>query len=213
MKTKTITPVEFKLSGASFRINEKLYIEGNFNPIPLEMWKAIVGFHRQVGINMDGESVSYHRWSEADNCYHTIIPYQITSKHGLSVSVNWQEPENQKLLDRYGKLYKEDFFPACTIHTHVDASAFESGTDAKDEEHNPGWHITLGKLISTEKYDFDFRMRLPQTKKLKEVCNTGSKVNLTMKHLFSEVDENIDLIEKTPGTTNWHKYLHRVKTK
>lgn len=213
MKNQIITPVDFKMSGTSFRINEKRLIEGNFHPIPLEMWKAIIGFHRQVSINFDGESVSYHKWSEADKCYHTIIPYQTSSKHGLHVAVDWQEPENQKLLDRYGKLYKEDFFPACTIHTHVDAGAFESGTDAKDEEHNPGWHITLGKLISNDEYDFDFRMRLPQTKKLKEVCNTGAKVNLVMKHLFADVDANIETISKTPGTTNWHKYLHRVKTK
>jgi hypothetical protein len=213
MKTAKIKPVEFNMTGTSFRINEKMIIEGNFHPIPLELWKAIIGFHRQVSINLDAESVSYHRWSEADKCYHTIIPYQKTSKHGLHVDVDWTTKENQELLNRYGKLYKEDFFPACTIHTHVDASAFESGTDAKDEEHNPGWHITLGKLVSKDEYHFDFRMRLPQTKKLKEFVDTSKKVNLEMRHLFVESQSNLDLITKTPGTTNWHKYLSRVKTK
>lgn len=215
MKTKKpkIEPVRFKLAGSEFSLTENLLIEGEFHPIPLTLWAAIIGFHRQISINMDAESVSYHKWSVKEGRYHNMIPWQKTSKHGLKVDVNWQDPKNQDLLNQYGIKYGEDFFPACTIHTHVDAGAFESGTDAKDEEDNPGWHITLGNLIRKDEYDFDFRMRLPQTKKLKEHVNTGVKINLKEGHLFKEATKNKTFISTTPGTTDWHKFIERVEAK
>jgi len=203
--------VLFKLTGCEFHI-QNLTVYGNFKPIDMTLWKAIIGFHRQISINLDAESVSYHRWHEPEGKYHSLIPFQKTRKHGLSVKVDWQDERNQKLLDEYGAKFKTDFFPACTIHTHVDSSAFESGTDAADEVDNPGWHITLGNLISESKYDLDFRMRLPQLKKLKEYVNTGSKVDLDMGHLFKDLKKNQKTIETTPGTEDWHHLISRVKS-
>ena len=189
-------------------------IKGDFNKINFELWQAIIGFHRQVSINLDAESVSYHKWNEVLQEYVTIIPWQTTSKHGLHVDVNWTDPRNQSLLDEFGQRFGEEFFPACTIHTHVDASAFESGTDAKDEADNPGWHITLGKLISNEKeYDFDFRMRLPQTKKLKEIVDTGTKVKLVMGHIIDGKKDEQKKYKNNPGTTDWHHLINRVEAK
>jgi hypothetical protein len=207
-------PVPFKIAGCEMHITPDFKISGDFHKLGFELWQAIIGFHRQVSINLDGESVSYHKWNEALQEYVTIIPWQKSSKHGLHVDVNWTDPRNEELLNEYGKRFGEEFFPACTIHTHVDASAFESGTDAKDEEHNPGWHITLGKLISGKtEYDFDFRMRLPQTKKLKEIVDTGSKVKLAMQHLIPGDKKIRDTYSSTPGTTDWHHLLERVETK
>jgi hypothetical protein len=207
-------PVPFKLAGCEMSITPDFKIKGDFHKLSFELWQAIIGFHRQVSINLDGESVSYHKWNENLQEYVTIIPWQTSHKHGLHVDVKWTDPRNQELLDEYGKRFGEEFFPACTIHTHVDASAFESGTDAKDEEHNPGWHITLGKLISAkDAYDFDFRMRLPQTKKLKEIVDTGSKVKLVMQHLIPGDKKERDTYSSTPGTTDWHHLLNRVETK
>tara|TARA_R110002153_G_scaffold8386_3_gene36020 strand:+ start:9473 stop:10423 length:951 start_codon:yes stop_codon:yes gene_type:complete len=204
-------PIPFKLSGAQFELNSGM-INGSFHPIDLELWRAIMGFHRQISINLGGESVSYHRWDEESKQYHTIIPFQTTVKHGLSVDVNWEDERNEKLLNQYGEKYKADFFPACTIHTHVNVAAFESGTDAKDEEQNPGWHITLGKLITHSEYDLDFRMRIPQTKKL-SIVNTGLKIDLESSHLFAEARKNREIIYKTPGTEDFHHLIQRVEFK
>ena len=205
-------PVSFRLAGADMRLDNGM-IKGNFHPICLSLWKCIIGFHRQISINMNAESVSYHVWDPKSRQYHTIIPYQKTSVHGLSVSVNWEDSRNKQLLDEYGKRFERDFFPACTIHTHVDSGAFESGTDARDEEENPGWHITLGNLVSKEKFDLDFRMRLPQSKKLKEFVNTGAKVNLKKEHLFQDCSKHEEEILSCPGTEDWHHMIRRVEKK
>jgi hypothetical protein len=208
-------PVTFKIAGAEMSIGHDLKINGEFHKISYELWQAIIGFHRQISIDLDGESVTYHKWNDNLKEYITIIPWQKTTKHGLHVDVNWLDPRNQELLDEFGKRFGEEFFPACTIHTHVDSSAFESGTDAKDEKDNPGWHITLGNLISAKKeYHFDFRMRLPQTKKLKEVADTGAKIKLAIQHVVSGTkEERNEMFVGNPGTTDWHHLIERVETK
>lgn len=185
-------------------------IEGSFHPISRELWDCIVGFHRQASINWDAESVSYHRWHAPSGAYHSLIPWQTTSKHGLSVQADWQDPRNKALLDEYARLYGEDFFPACTIHTHVDASGFESDTDANDEKDNPGWHITLGHLVSYPKYNLHFRMRTPRKKALSEVINTNASVTLKWEHLFYKSPEMEEFIHTTPGCCDWHHLLERV---
>lgn len=202
-------PVKFKLAGADFEASNGQFL-GRFHTIPLPLWNAIIGFHRQVSINIRGESVSYHRWSEVEGCYHTLIPYQKSRKHGLAVDVNWNDPRNTEILNEYAKQYGEEFLPACTIHTHVDIAAFESGTDARDEEEAPGWHITLGRLLSADKYDFDFRMRLPQFKALKDVIATDRPFKLTWNNLFPATEGMETFLHTTPGTTDFHHLLNRV---
>lgn len=208
-QTEPKPPVTFMLAGAQMELSEE-GITGAFHPIPAELWDAIIGFHRQVSINHDAESVSYHRWHAPTGEYHSLIPFQETKEHGLSIDFDWTSPENAALLDEYAEKWKEDFFPACSIHTHVDASAFESGTDAKDENEQPGWHITLGHLLSHDEYHFDFRMRLPKMKKVTDLVNTSCSYELSWKNLFlPSIDEK--LLYSTPGSAVWHKHLHRVK--
>ena len=185
-------------------------IEGTFHPIPLDLWNAIVGFHRQVSIDHGGESVTYHRWHETSGCYHTLIPWQQTSEYGLSVNVDWQDPRNMALLDAYAKQFKEEFLPACTIHTHVDTWAFESDTDAKDEHEAPGWHITLGHLLSYDKYDAHYRLRVPKLKSLKEIINVNAAIKIGWSNLFSPGPEVEAWIMTTPGTTDFHDKLERI---
>ena len=209
--TQPETPeVEFMCAGAKFTAKNNT-IKGSFHPIPFSLWQAIIGFHRRVALDYHGESVSYHRWSDKDKAYHTIIPFQKTRRNGLSVDVDWTTKENQELLDEYARLYGEDFLPACSIHTHVDVSAFESGTDANDEKTNPGWHITLGHLISSETYDFHFRMRLPRLRRIRDVVNVEQSVTLDWEHLFADTEENRSMLEITPGTTDFHKFLNRIQ--
>lgn len=186
-------------------------VAGTLHAIPLSLWNAIMGFHRQVSIDHNAESVSYHRWCEEEQRYHSLIPYQKTHGGGLSVSVNWADVRNVKLLDEYGRLYGRDFLPACTIHTHVNAAAFESGTDAADEEMQPGWHITLGKLLHSPNYDFDFRLRLPKTPKIARLARNDCKYPLTWKNLFFSGTEEAAVF-RCPGTTDWFDKLDRIQT-
>lgn len=201
--------IKFKIAGAEMEASEGVF-KGTFHPIPLNLWQCIIGFHRQISINHKAESVTYHRWHAPSKCYHTLIPYQETCIQGLSVNVDWQNPKNVQLLDEYGKKFGEEFLPACTIHTHVDIRAFESGTDANDEKEAPGWHITLGNLVSKDKYDFDFRMRLPKLKSLKTVVDVTSAYKLKWDNLFLAEEGVEKWLETTPGTTDWHPFLNRV---
>jgi hypothetical protein len=203
-------PVEFAIAGTRFTAHPDGRVQGTFHPIPPDLWQAIIGFHRQCSINLNAESVSYHRWCPAEERYHTLIPWQTTTKHGLAVNVSWTDPRNAALLEQYALQYKAEFFPCNTIHTHVDTNAFESGTDARDEKETAGWHITLGHLVSKPKYDLDFRMRLPALKKIKDLLNIHNAVKLTWKHLFVQTPEIDHLIHHCPGTTDFHHHLERV---
>lgn len=187
-------------------------IKGRFHAIPLSLWACIIGFHRKISIEHDAESVSYHRWCEKEKRYHSMIPYQGSDAGGLRIHFTWKDPRNVKLLDEYAKKYGEEFLPASTIHTHVDAGSFESGVDAGDEYHQPGWHITLGKLISYKEYDFDFRIRLPRLPRVKRVVDTEEAYEIDHKPLFAE-GITLKELATIPGTTDWHHLADRVEIK
>ena len=140
--------VVLKLSHCGELMVQSKDIVGWWHPIPIKLWRRIVGFHHAISKASKAESVSYHRWNPKTEEYDTIIPYQVSAGRGLAVSTNWEDPKNVELLNRYAAKHGQEFFPACTIHTHVDASAFESGTDAGDETDLPGWHITIGHLLT-----------------------------------------------------------------
>jgi len=201
-------PLRIQIAGAAMDVTPGR-LAGTFHPIPLPLWQAIIGFHRQVSINHLAESVSYHHWHAGERRYHTIIPWQRSTGQGLSVSLDWTSKPNAELLDAYAALYKEDFFPACTIHTHVDTMAFESGTDARDEAENPGWHITLGKLVSAAKYDLDFRMRIPLQRKITALIDNSRGHKLKWENLFTSETTWAD-VHQSPGTLDWHHLLERV---
>lgn len=202
--------IEFTIAGTKMKATKKGCV-GTFHAIPKNLWDAIIGFHRQVSIDHSAESITMHRWHEPTGEYHTLIPYQKTQEHGLSVSVDWADKRNEELLNAYAKEFGEEFLPACTIHTHVDISAFESGVDASDEREAPGWHITLGKLITGKEYDTDFRFRIPRRKAVREVLNVNGAFKLNWNNLFADDPEMKEWIHTTPGTTDWHNFLNRVE--
>lgn len=177
--------------------------------IPLSLWEKIVGFHRMVSIKMQGESVSYHRWHDELNEWHSLIPWQDSVAMSLSVHTPWRDPRNAALLDDYGKKYKQDFYPWCTVHTHVDTNAFESGTDADDEKDVPGWHITLGSLLTGKEYDVHARIRIPKIKKIKAISDPECPyIFQDLESFFSK--EDLPHATKIPGTKDWEKFIERV---
>ena len=211
--TDTATEIdhkELKLPHCGELSVNKDMISGWFHPLKLSLWSRIVTFHRTISLAHRAESVSYHRWNQKTKCYDTIIPFQISAKKGLSVDTNWEDERNKKLLDDYGQKWGRDFFPACTIHTHVDISAFESGTDAGDEKDWPGWHITLGHLISHPTYDIHCRIRLPRIPSLKEFTSINMAYEIEAKHLFPKDTPAKEIVKPSNENTAWSKYLDRV---
>jgi len=207
--TTNVEEVKIKLAGADMTVTPGK-IKGALHAIPIPLWQAIVGFHRQISIKYKAESMSYHRWYEKDKCYHSLIPYQETSYGSLAVKTDWTDERNITLLNEYAKEYKEEFFPACTIHTHVDIGAFESGTDAADEEFQPGWHITLGELLSHQMIDVSLRIRLPKLKKISSLVNVNNAYEIEINNLF-DPSVNKDELFALSGTTDWHDKLDRVE--
>lgn len=204
--------VKITLAGAAFEITRGA-ASGSFFAIPLPLWSAILGFHREISLRHQAESMSYHRWHAREGRYHSFIPHQSTAGRGLSVNCNLQSAENTALLDSYGRAYQEDFMQgACTIHTHVDIGAFESGTDANDEKSLPAWHITLGRLISRQEYDLDFRMRLPHTPKIRALLSPDQAYKMDWACLFAEGVKR-DEVFKCPGSSAWIKYCSRVSVR
>jgi hypothetical protein len=204
-----VDSVKLVLAGAPFEIRKE-QILGSFWAIPVPLWHNIIGFHREISLRYEAESMSYHRWHAKSGSYHSFIPYQVTRAKGLSVTCNLQSPENIAILDAYGREHGEDFMQgACTIHTHVDVSAFESGTDAADEKSLPAWHITLGRLLSRAEYDLDFRMRIPHTPKVRALVDPDSAYKLDWRCLFAEGVNKKDVFA-CPGTQTWFDLCKRV---
>lgn len=192
-----------------FLVKEK-EIVGWVQPIPMKLWARIVGFHRTVSKAMNSESVSYHRFNPKTGFYDTIIPHQITQKNGLHVHTPWDQEKNRILLDRYAQKHGAEFFPANTIHTHVNAGAFESGTDAGDEKDLPGWHITLGHLNTFKDMDVHCRFRLPQIPKVKKLTFTERGYVIDAKHLFARGTKPEQITRQDESDPTWHKFIERV---
>lgn len=207
-QAEPIEPVDLFMPHCGRVLIDEKGIRGWFYPISMALWEAIIGFHLEITKRYGAESLSYHRWNAKLGTYDTIIPYQTTAAQGLSVGADWTDPRNVKLLDDYSKEHGQDFFPACTIHTHVNAPAFESGTDAHDEKHQPGWHITIGKMLHAQ-YDLDTRFRLPVRPKVKKLTDTGSAYDLMVSSLFRR-DADFKRIRTTPGNDHFHEFLDRV---
>lgn len=186
------------------------HIFGWFHPIPLKTWKAILGFHQAAARKFNGESITLHRWNPGKKDYDTIIPYQETVPQGLSVTVNWQDERNKEFLDEYARENGMEFFPACSIHTHVNIEAFESGTDAKDEEDWAGWHLTIGKMFHKE-LDLFGRYRLPKIPKVKNVTDVEDCYVLPWKFLFPKGADETKIVDPV-GSDDFLKFVERVET-
>lgn len=201
--------IRIMLAGAPFEII-KGEIIGSFWAIPISLWHAIIGFQREIALRHEAEAMTYIRWNQKVQAYHSFIPHQTTVRRGLSVTCNLQSAENIAILDNYGRSWGEDFMSGvCTIHSHVDVSAFESGTDANDEQSLPGFHITLGHLLSKKEYHLDFRIRVPHTPKIRAIIDPDSCFKIGWESLFVAGTKKEDVFQ-CPGSATWVKYASRV---
>lgn len=185
-------------------------ISGVFHAIDFSLWQSILSFHREVSKAIDAESISYHAWNEDAQTYDTIIPYQLTNSKGLSVDVDWEDKRNIELLDDFAQKNGRAFpWPyCCTIHTHVNAAAFESGTDAADEADLPGWHMTIGHLLSHNKIDLHTRLRLPKLKHVTELTDTTTAYDFSPALLFDVEINRVECCNRTENT--FHEHFDRI---
>lgn len=111
---------------------------------PYEQWLQVVGFHRWSYKTFKQETHLSH-FITKDNQFITLPFHQTVS--GMTIKIDLQTEENQQLLRSLEEQYGIDIggFHG-TTHNHVNANAYQSGTDKHDEENQQGVHFTLGNL-------------------------------------------------------------------
>lgn len=122
--------------------------------IPLSVWDEVMGFHRMGNrlYNFEIQGRLFYN-KKTDEWANVVLPQ---SGVGLSTKEKENKPENKDVQDVYA-LYPAPWRSMGTHHNHVNASAFQSGIDEKDEEYQYGVHVTFGKLNQPT---FDFHIRV-----------------------------------------------------
>lgn len=116
-----------------------------------ELWQQIVGFmiwsqteHKQEAQLRLFFNTTTQEWA--------AVPYP-QEPNGMTTN----EIDRPELLAELRKgLEDSDWVGFGTVHHHCTSSAFQSGTDHKDEINQPGFHVTLGSL---DKAEMDFHCR------------------------------------------------------
>lgn len=67
-----------------------------------------------------------------------------------SIGLHTEEIEDHPKRRDYDYLTKNNYEQCMTFHHHNGASAFQSGTDHKDEQHQTGLHVTIGHIDQEE---------------------------------------------------------------
>lgn len=113
------------------------------NPVPTALLNEVVAFLAEVckRHNAEGVAILYYHMTEKKWTY--LIPEQETTGGGLSV--DYDMPTTPDGYTLFG-----------SIHSHAKASAFQSGTDHKDENNFEGVHITVGNLPDNPSYHVRF---------------------------------------------------------
>lgn len=142
--------------------------------VPLTVLEVTAPCHRRNGhkihLSLWREVLSFFEWSQeetksetlVDGFYHDergwkflVMPQK--GHTGMSVEPILDHPERIPTLQRLGG---EGWSPMATFHHHCKGSAFQSGTDERDEKGREGLHITVGG-IGNERYSLDARATPP----------------------------------------------------
>lgn len=109
--------------------------------LPLSLWRQVVAFFLWTQKKYKSES-------------QVRLFYKQETKEWLAwafpqwgVGMSTEELEDDERTEEQRKQFA-GFIPLGTIHHHCDTSAFQSGTDEKDENNVDGIHITVGNLNS-----------------------------------------------------------------
>jgi hypothetical protein len=101
--------------------------------IPFELVRKTIGFFREVHEKFEGsEAIVLLYWLTEEKRYELVIPEQ---KVGNMALPHYEIGKNPEGMIKVGD-----------IHSHGSGSAFHSGVDDTDEQHDDGIHITIGNV-------------------------------------------------------------------
>lgn len=108
--------------------------------LSFELWEQIVCFLRWSQRKFNSETLVTLFYNTIEDRWAAEVFPQETA--GMTVKSLENHPLYAELRRKYGR----DWVQAGSVHHHCNTSAFQSGTDSKDEENRDGVHITVGKV-------------------------------------------------------------------
>lgn len=127
--------------------------------ISLDLVRQMNAFFEWSLKETGGETVCHLFYNEDSEEWAALVLPQ-KGHTGMSVTMLPDDPRTVAAVESLGPGWCE----CGTIHHHCGMSAFQSGTDKKDEEDRAGGlHVTMGG-IGTGRYSFDARCRTHQSK-------------------------------------------------
>ncbi len=122
--------------------------------IPLAEWDKVLSFFQWCYDTYKSEcqvrlyvSPTLQTWK--------AYAYPQEAKTGMTA----HELDNEAKREQHAALGLQppDWFAFGTVHHHCSANAFQSGTDATNEESQDGLHITIGNMNTKDRYDIHAR--------------------------------------------------------
>jgi PRTRC genetic system protein A len=111
--------------------------------IPQRRFEQIVGFFAIIGESFGAEAAVLLAWDKVRRRFEIIVPPQRSR-----VSRGWGGQCYPLSVEYDMPPLPEDWIWLGDIHSHADEPAFASFTDEKDEQHRPGLHIVVGRILS-----------------------------------------------------------------
>ena len=130
--------------------------------------------------------LSFFQWSFKQNRSESQVRLFVHPEHGWlawafpqqGMGMTTREVENDDSKKQRAEIVPPGYLAFGTVHHHCDMSAFQSGTDERDEEGVDGLHITVGD-IGKEKFSMDTRLYI---KGNKFTPNMGAFFNIGAEH-------------------------------
>ena len=150
---KVLAPQDLELwSGPialDLQVADKPVLRWKGAPLPAEIWSQLAGFFRHANETWRSEAQArlFYR-AETREWRVVVVPQTVnTGMFSGEIKPVSLTVEQEKLRTQVFNAV-EGFEPCGTAHSHCDCSAFQSGTDHKDELTQTGLHITFGRVSS-----------------------------------------------------------------
>ncbi len=177
--------------------------------ITLHQWREVLAFFRKNSANEVQVRLYYNdildKWK-----VHALPQTGV----GLSTTEKEDSPEFKA---QRAEILREGYMFFGSVHHHCSTSAFQSGTDLKDELSTDGFHATVG-FVNQEYVDLDFRFTFKKTVYIAnpfhfiEVGDTSNKLKEDIANLKLSFNrykaEYPEIWDKNVIVENRHKYRH-----
>lgn len=180
-------------------VSEEPQFKWKGGKIPVELWAMCLGFFEWVYEEHKSEGLIRLFYNQETKEWLAFAPPQ----EGSGASV-----DEDKTSDEWWKMLPPGFQPLGSIHSHANMSAFQSGTDHKDEIGVDGFHATVGKLAETYP-DLHFRTvfgNAVYSARLWEWVESplaGLASNYTVKTLNAVAEETLKFVEAAEFPKEW----------